>query len=413
MLRRLLLHALTAVAALAPLGLASPWATTAAADAAQVTVISPGGATQTLALAALAGSEDVVERSYTLRTGGGETSRTVTGFSLAAILEAAGADPYGFSYLEVQRPAGGAVLLGSDQALDQGAFADGPPAVYATASGTGFLRPSAGAEDLNAADCFDAPQGISLVLRKGKPLQVKARASLQWTRPGRPVRFSAVVERSGAGEDLAFSWYFDDGHSAEGPEVSHRFAERGSYDVVVGVTSNGDEAGTSAVVTVQVGAPLAGPDRKGGGRNRDSEAPDHGAANGPWSGAGTGGDVGGSAGDVVAQPSSSTTRSRPRKDRGEAPPAPSGTRVSGELLSADASAPTPRVEQAAARRGRLDDGGDGGGVPSAAWGLLATLGLLGVGAAVEAGRLPLPRRAPVVCNPLGDKGQTRPGEGAA
>lgn len=60
--------------------------------------------------------------------------------------------------------------------------------------------------------------------------------------------------------------------------MRHRFAKRGSYDVVVGVTTPGDDAGASAVVTVQVGAPLAGPDRKGGGTNEEADAPDHGAA---------------------------------------------------------------------------------------------------------------------------------------
>ena len=406
MLRRLLLHALIAMAAVSMLGLGSPWTGAAAADAAQVTVVSPGGATQTLALDALAGSEDVRDRPYALRGGGGESSQSVTGFSLAAIVAAAGADPYAFSYLEVQRPAGGAVLLSRDQALDDGAFADGPPAVYATATGTGFLRPSAGTEDLNAADSFEAPQGISVVLRKGQALRVKAIASKPWTRPGQPVRFSAVVERSGAGEELSYAWHFDDGHSAGGPEVSHSFAKRGSYDVVVGVTSSGDEAGTSAVVTVQVGAPLDGPDRKGGGRNEEAGAPDHGAADGPWSGAGTGGAAGGPAGSVSAPPASPAARSRPHQDRADRPPVPAGTRVSGELLSASTDDPPRPAEQQAARRGRLEDGG-GGGVPTAAWGLLATLGLLGAGALLEARRLP----GVVDFLPLSGKKSTQGGAG--
>jgi len=376
------------MAAASSLGLASPWAAGAQADAAQVTVVSPGGATQTLALDALAGSEDVVGRPYALRASTGESSQTVTGFSLAAIVEAAGADPYSFSYLEVQRPAGGAVLLGRDQALDQGAFADGPPLVYATPEGTGFLRPSAGAEDLNATDSFVAPQGISVILRKGRALQVKALASKPWTRPGQPVRFNAIVERAGAGQDLSYSWHFDDGNSAAGPEVTHSFAKRGSYDVVVGVTSSDDEAGASAVVTVQVGAPVGGADRKGGGRNQKADAPDHGSADGPWTGAGTGGDVGGSAGDSVTQPSSVAAQSRPPKDRADEPPAPVGTPVSGELLSASTEAPRrPEKQQAAARRGQLEGDGGASGIPDAAWGLLATLGLLGTGALLETRRL--------------------------
>ena len=276
-------HRLTAALAvvaslLAIASLASPWAAAARADVAQVTVVSPGGAEQTLALGALAGSEDVIDRTYLLRSSSGESTQAVSGFSLAALLEAAGADPYGFSYLEVQRPAGGAVLLSRDQALAAGAFLDGPPLLYATAAGTGFLRPSAGPEDLNAGDSFEAPQGISVVLRKGARLQVRARASTLKTRPGKPVHFSATVEGAGSGEQLAYSWYFDDGASAESAEATHAFSKRGSYDVVVGVTSDGDDTGASAVVTIQVGAPIAGPDRKGGGRENSAAAPDHGAA---------------------------------------------------------------------------------------------------------------------------------------
>ncbi|HVY79070.1 MAG TPA: PKD domain-containing protein, partial [Solirubrobacterales bacterium] len=252
----------------------------ARADDAQVTVISPGGGQQTLSLAALAGREDVVGRPYSLQDAGGESSVTLTGFSLAAIFAAAEIDPYAFSYVEVQRPAGGSVLLSRHQALDADAFGDGPPVLYATAGGTGFLRPSAAAGDLNANDSFTAPKGVTVSLRRGSPLRVRARASTLRTRPGRKVSFSAIVARAGAGEQLEYSWYFDDGHSASGPEASHSFGRRGSYDVVVGVTTPGDRAGASAVVTIQVGAPLSGPDRKGGGRRHEATAPDHGAAAG-------------------------------------------------------------------------------------------------------------------------------------
>jgi hypothetical protein len=358
----------------------------ARADTAQVSVVSPGGAEQTLALEALAGGEDVVDRAYVLRGAGGETTQTVTGFSLAKLIDAAGADPFSFSYLEVQRPGGGAVLLSRHQALDDGAFADGPPVVYAASGATGFLRPSGGA-DLNADDSFLAPQGVTLVLRKGTPLRVKANASTLRTRPGKPVEFSAVVEQAGAGEQLSYSWAFDDGKSAEGEIVTHRFAAKGSYKVVLGVTSPGNEAGSSAVVTIQVGAPVAGPDRKGGGHNRDKDAPDHGAADGPSTGAGSGGSIGTPAPSAESETGSSAAPA-PREPApiAESAPEPEGEEVSGELLAASsAPAPKPEQPQAEARRGSPgDDGGNGGGVPAAAWGGLATLGLLGLGGLLEA-----------------------------
>ncbi|HEX6666610.1 MAG TPA: PKD domain-containing protein [Solirubrobacterales bacterium] len=372
-------------AATAVLALASPWAAGARADAAQATVVSPGGAQRTLSLDALAGSEDVIGRAYALRSAAGESAQTLTGFSLAAILAAAGADPYGFSYLEVQRPAGGAVLLSRDQALDAGAFADGPPVVYATAAGTGFLRPSGGAEDLNADDSFEAPQGISVVLRKGSRLLVRARASTLRTKPGEPVEFSAVVERAGSGEQLTYSWYFDDGHSASSPEARHAFAKPGSYDVVLGVTSGGDDAGASAVVRIQVGAASAGPDRKGGGRNETAGAPDHGSASGPPAEGGPA-PVPAPAPEPASVPPPAAPQPE-RKDPPEPAPEPSGQRVAGRLVNATATSAPPTSKPAAARRGQISDDNGGGGVPDAAWGILATLGLLGAGALAEAGGL--------------------------
>ena len=129
---QLLDRLLIATAALAAWALAAPGLEAARADTAQATVVSPGGSQQTLSLDALAGSEDVVGRGYLLRSPNGESSQAVTGFSLAVLVEAAGADPFGFSYLEVLRPTGGAVLLSRDQALDPGAFPDGPPVYYAS-----------------------------------------------------------------------------------------------------------------------------------------------------------------------------------------------------------------------------------------------------------------------------------------
>jgi PKD repeat protein len=363
----------------------------ARADTAQVSVVSPGGAEQTLALGALAGGEDVVGRGYVLRSGDGDTTVTVTGFSLAALIDAAGADPFSFSYLEVQRPGGGAVTLSRHQALDGGALADGPPVVYATATGTAFLRPSTGEGDLNASDSFEAPQGVTLALRKGTQLRVRAKASTVRVKPGQRVDFSAEVEGAGAGEALAYSWYFDDGHDAETAAPNHSFAKRGSYDVTLGVTAAGNDTGASAVVTVQVGAPIAGPDRKGGGRNEKANAPDHGAAAGPSgddSGAGTETGAGGSptAAETPA-PTAADEKSRFQTVHmgRKGTTTPEGEAVSGELLTASTAPLQPELPQAEARRGSLaGNGGGSGGLPAAAWGGLATLGLLGAGALLEA-----------------------------
>jgi len=387
---QLLGRLLTATALVAAWMLATPAIEAARADAAQATVVSPGGSQQTLSLDALAGGEDVVGRGYVLRSSAGESSQVVTGFSLAALIDATGADPFGFSYLELLRPAGGAVLLSRSQALDPGAFPDGPPVVYASPAGTSFLRPSSGAGDLNATDSFEAPQGVTIALRKGSPLQVTAEASTLRTRPGKAVRFSVEVEGAGAGEALACSWYFDDGGSATGATASHSFARKGSYDVVVGVTTPGDSTGSSAVVTVQVGPPLEGPDRKGGGTRHDSEAPDHGAAaggDGPAAAPAGSASVSAAADPAPAPAPAPARPDKPSKRTAATSQSPAGAPISGQLLSAPAAATTESERQPAARAGNPQGESSGFGLPGAALGLMITGGLLGLGAFSEARRL--------------------------
>jgi hypothetical protein len=386
--RQLLDRLLIAGAILAAWAPAGPGLDAARADAAQVTIVSPGGTPKTLSLEALAGSEDVTGRSYVLRSAGGESTQVVTGFSLAALVDAAGADPFGFSYLEVQRPAGEVVRLSNDQALDGEGFENGPPVVYATATGTAFLRPSSGPGDLNANDSFEAPQGVTIVLRKGSSLQVEVEASTLETRPGKPVTFTAEAEGAEAGETITYSWDFDDGSSALGPTATHKFTRRGSYDVLVGVTTPGDSTGATERVTIQVGPPLAGPDRKGGGKRLDAGAPDHGAATGVG-GAGTGAPGAGTSSDPGLSPLHGNAEQKRQPSARQAPRRdPRGEQVSGELLSLTAPAePGPQAQRPGARAGSPDGEDSGGiGLSGAALGLLITGGLLGAGALTETRR---------------------------
>jgi hypothetical protein len=372
----------------------------ALADSPQVTIVTPGGGRHTLSLEALAGSEDVVGRTYALRSGEGESTQAVTGYSIAALLEAAGVDPYGFSYVEVQRPGGGAVQLSRVQAIEPGAFPEGPPVVYSTGAGTGFLRPDAGAGDDNAADSFQSPAGLTIVMRKGASLRVRVEATPRRADVGKKVALRAVVERSGSGEALSYSWYFDDGNSGEGQTVIHAFAKPGSYAVVVGVTAAGEDTGTSAVVRIKVGeAPEGGPDRKGGGRNESTGAPDHGAADGPTglatpnssSAPATAPSPEAAVAGPVPTPTPPKPERKPRpRQKSKPEPKPTGELVAGELLAGDIEATPPAAtptQRAAARTGtpHAEDGGGGGGVPGAAWGLGAVAVLLGIGALAEAG----------------------------
>lgn len=361
------------------------------------------GGASTVALAEL-GDEDVVGADYVIRSAQGETTRTVTGFSLATMLEAAGVDLFSFNYVAIPRPTGGAVHLDNAQVRDPGAFPDGPPVVYPEGERVRFLRPSSGRGDENAGDGFAADGALRVEVRRGELIEVEARASTVRTKPGRPVSFTATVSRSQAGQALDYSWSFDDGNGGAGRRATHRFNEAGVYAVTVGVTTPTDETGGSDAVTVKVGkVRQGGPDRQGGGENRAADAPDSGRSEGP-SGPADGGD--GAAGSVgvdgagagprglAPAPSRRSSlargsRARPRPGRRAASP-----RVEGELLDAGASArsderePERGEDAVAARTG--EPANDGGfTVPGAVLGVLATAALLGLGALRELGRPPL------------------------
>ncbi len=374
------------------------------ADAA-VTVTPAKGSAVSLDLAQMPVAPDVVDASYTLRSGDSSRTVKVTGYSLTAVFEAADVDPILVGYVEVPRPAGGSVLLSRRQAFTPGAFPEGSPVLYSDSEGTHFLRPSGSDSDPNEADLVTVGVGAELPLfaRSGTLLQVAVKASTRKTKTGKPVAFAASLERAGAGEDVAYSWTFGDGTSIRnvGPTISHTFKSRGTYDVLVGVTSAGDRVGASGRVTVQVGEPVKqGPDRKGGGSNRNTKAPDSGPADGAQGPASNGGSGGPTSGLPSYSPPAAATpqpyvppQSAPEPQ--SKPPQPTGDQIEGELLADSSIAdqvlkPQPVTETdsakqpVAARTGTADpDGGGGGGVPGVVMGFGATFLMLAGGGLLE------------------------------
>ncbi len=392
------LLALAALIVAAGLALAGPATAGAAGPAVQVRPIS--GPAETVELSQL-GNPDV-RADYVLRdSGGGQSTESVDGYSLESVLRAAGANVFSFSYLEVSRPGGGAVALTNYQVRNANAFPDGPPVIFDDGGSAGFLRPSAGGSDANAGDRFSTGT-LKVRLRSGALLDVSASASKTKIKAGDTITFSAKLMRSAAGQEVSFSWSFDDGARGSGARVTHRFRKAGSYHVVVSVTAPGDSTGNSDVVAVQVGKLKKDKkDRPGGGNNKDDKAPDSGPSDGPGGddygdgggsgdGAGTGQSRGSDRGgpDGAGQPE----RTRKRDRRSEA--APDDTEpVRGELLDVDEARPQDVAEEqqsaeerSAARTGTPQEA-DGFGVPGAAIGVLGVLGLLGTGALVELERL--------------------------
>jgi hypothetical protein len=241
--------------ALTFLGFAAP------ARAADVTVVPADGEPVTLSIAELEPSWDVRDRPYTVA---GEQI-LVTGISIDRLLDSAGVDPFAYGDVTV-----GDVVLTREQMIDPEAFPEGRPVFWVDAEGTHFLRPG--------DDRLSGPFTIALAARG--ELRVSAEASRRRVETGDRIAFTARVDGVAAGEDVRVRWTFDDGETASGLRVRHAFEEPGTYKVVVGVTSDENPTGASAIVRIRVGEPAPAPDREGGGTNPDEEAPDSGAATG-------------------------------------------------------------------------------------------------------------------------------------
>jgi len=366
------------------LALAAPLWLAPAANAADVVVTLPDGRSEQVNLPQ--GDEDV-RAEYTIRSDSGASKKEVAGYSLSWVLGRAGVNLAGFGYVEIERGDGAAIVLDNRQARNEPRYyPDGPPVVWKEGGQTRFLRPSSGEADYNAGHTFGASP-LRINVRNGRVIQVTAHASAQRVKPGQRVRFRADVSRAQAGEKLTFTWQFNDGHSAEGQTVTHKFEQPGRYAVVVGVRTESDldrEVGGDAIVIVQVGKlRKKGPDRGGGGRNRDKRAPDTGPANsGQGAGPASAGDPdGGGEPDAPEAP-------RQRNDRRTAP----GTEpVEGELLDAPATAQVVEKPSISARTGKLTEEENGFSVPGAVWGALVTAALLGAGTMRELGKLPQPK----------------------
>jgi PKD domain len=380
-MRHRLVHALIAAAAvLAPAG---------PAQAATVTVEAEGRDPATLDVAGLQASWDVHARPYTV---GGQTM-TVSGISIDRLLDAANVDPYRFAGATVT--AGGRnIVLAREQLTDPAAFPEGRPVFGLDGESANFLRPRGG--DGSEAELVSAAE-LTVSLPRTSRLRVSASASRLRTEVGDRIAFAATVAGAAGSEDVRVRWTFDDGRSAAGTRVTHRFRRPGTYQVVVGATSDANPAGASDVVAIRVGEPPQGPDRQGGGTDPDAAAPDSGAATGgtrqrPARAQRRRRAAGRSSVRSDQRRENRDTRRRPNRDArrrapddAPRPSSPAANRVSGVLIGSAAAAPPPVPDAVrAARTGAPEQAEEAAPAiaPEALWAAVV-LGFLALGARLE------------------------------
>lgn len=397
---RLLLLALAAAAFAAAGAQLARGADGEAPVAGSVTIVpSDGRPARTVALADVAGQQDVHDAVYTLRAADGATSPlpVAAGISLEALVRAAGLDQDAFTYVEIARPDGSSAFVLRDQlAVGQG----GPPVVWSDEQGVHFLRSSLTDEDPNAADHIVQPGGeLQISLHVGDPLAARISASALRARPGQAISFSAMLVAGTLEPGMSFRWYFDGAAYKYGASVSHRFRRAGTYNVLLNVVRGEDAVGPPEVVEVVIERPRRPRD---GARRSDQSRDDDGdgagrSGTGDGAGAGTGGGSGGGVPGgtgsgapftpVTAAPTAPPVAAPPPEPpparRAPRAPEPQGELVSGTLL-ASASGPPPAAgggtQAAAARDGAPADPLD---VPVGVWIVIGLGAIVALGWTLE------------------------------
>jgi len=271
------------------------------------------------------GPRDVGYQNYDVCAGGQDVVRPLSdGWSIAALIEAAGATPESTASVQIRRastsPIPGWVTLTPqdfDPTVPGGLdLSEGPAFIY-SASGPvyDFFRPYRGSSclaDANANDWVRPPNGdpLRIAITTDALLKVRARASTTQPTVGQPDTFSATVLRPPSGASLSYTWTFSDDTTAQGAVVTHGFPAAGTYQAVVSVTGSDRSGGTSTPLAITVGAAPGPP-----GQGRSSPQP-------PTVGGPTGG-----------QPDGQPSGPHP----GPEPPGPGATSSSGATSTASSS----------------------------------------------------------------------------
>jgi len=382
------------------------------------------------------GTPDVTDKTYTVESVTGDRTEVpvAQGWSLELLLEKSAIDLTPYPFVTVERPNGEKALLRRGQVTSSKAFADGPIVVYVDDQGQlAFLRPQGQADaDHNATDAFAIAGNLNVRLRKKAPLKLDVRVTPEHPKVGQTVRFDATATGQAAGDKLAFQWYNRAlGFNLDGATVRHRFTKKGSFWVLLTVSSGfSDNDDDTKGVRVDVEAKKSENNRPGGGTNDDDDAPDSGTSTGTGTGTGTGSTGGYTAPDYGYDPgTSSPVTPSPVTPAVTTPPAPttptppptpttpketvpttSGeTEVQGTVLTglslaaanvppaAVTNTPDAAVDDVAARTGtpkKLPDPTGGLHVPAGVWILLLLVLLLIGGFWQDAYRAVAPRSIP-------------------
>jgi hypothetical protein len=190
---------------------------------------------------------------------GSSDVRVSDAISINRLLTLARVPTQAVTFTYINRSDGTRARLSSTDVSSQPSFPGGlKPLVWLKAGDTAYLRPLRGDSDTNATDFITAPPAapLDLYVSSGRLLDVTANASPTTVGVRQSVRLSARVSNQiSADGALTYSWDFQDGSTATGSTVVHKFNVAGPYYPVVHVLGGADgAAGISKPVQVTVGS---------------------------------------------------------------------------------------------------------------------------------------------------------------
>lgn len=243
--------------------------------------------------AELAAAADTGLTTYTVRERQGEPSSKIElrGLSIAGLLRGVGFTPSQVNFIQIVGDGGTITLSKSD--INSPPFPEGPALIQDKGATTTFIRPVRGPGDTSDLVRSVPGQPLEMTVNGGSLLSVKVTASARTAKVGQTITFTAELQEPPPGASFSYVWNFDDGRTATGQTVTHRYDAAGDYGPSVEVTGSG---GTNARCSGTCGGPGA-TDITITGSKRSRDQPQGTPLGGGTAGGGTGtGGTGGGTG---------------------------------------------------------------------------------------------------------------------
>lgn len=227
----------------------------------------------------IAGSADS-SGTYTIRDGPGDPGKQVTlsGLSIRGLLRLAGFNPGAVRFVQVVGGDGSVITVTGPEI--NGSTRPGP-LVSDDGATTRFVK--AGGQSV--ASVPGTP--LEMTVEGGSLLSVRASVSPTTAKVGQTVTFRASVRFAPAGASYTYTWDFNDGESAIGATVTHKY--KASGNLVPRITVRGTGGSTAQCASVCEGTATVALTITGSERGGDLGTPQGGGAGAGLGGTGTGG----------------------------------------------------------------------------------------------------------------------------